>query len=532
MTAGNAAARPTGLSLGRLAERAAERVGDESLLLFEDQRWTAAQLAQRAARLSGGLRAAGLRPGDRVVVCMANCPEVGITYTAAWRAGAAVTPVLFLLSEPELRHVLTDSGARLVVTTPEFLPKVLGAARGVETLAAVVLAGSGADAAAPGTGSGADRVPPVLDYAELERADAAPLIDPPASDMAALLYTGGTTGRAKGVVLSHDALVAASWAGHVALENDYPPIDGRKVALSPLPLSHVYGLVVSVVGVHATEPSTSLLMRWFDPAGWLRLVAEHGVHTSTLVPSMIRMILTQPVAEYDTSSLVRVVSGSTALPREIALEFARRLPHVQLAEGYGCTEAAAIVSTAPRGGSPVGSVGRPAAGVRIRIELPDGTEARPGQAGEICICGPSLMSGYWNAPAETAIALRDGWLHTGDIGRFDEDGFLYVVDRIKDVIIRNGFNIYPRDIEEVMLSHPEVAGCAVVGRPDPLHGEEVVAFVQLAPNATATPESLVAFAKERISAVKYPREVRVVDAIPLTSVLKTDRRALRAMLGG
>jgi long-chain acyl-CoA synthetase len=166
----------------------------------------------------------------------------------------------------------------------------------------------------------------------------------------------------------------------------------------------------------------------------------------------------------------------------------------------------------------------------VRIERRDGTEAVVGEDGEICLRGPSLMRGYWNAPEETAKVLRGGWLHTGDVGKCDEDGYLYVVDRIKDVIIRNGFNVYPRDVEDVLLTHPEVVACGVVGRPDATRGEEIVAFVQLAPGATVTPAELVAFSRERISAVKYPREVLVVDTIPVTSVLKTDRKALRALL--
>ena len=165
-----------------------------------------------------------------------------------------------------------------------------------------------------------------------------------------------------------------------------------------------------------------------------------------------------------------------------------------------------------------------------RIELPDGSEAATGEDGEICIGGATVMQGYWNSPEDTAFALRGGLLHTGDVGHVDEDGWLYVVDRIKDLIIRGGFNVYPRDVEDVLLTHPDVVGAAAVGKPDPKLGEEVVAFVQLAPGSSVTPDELVAFGKEQLGAYKYPREVRVIDAIPLTSVMKTDRKALRATL--
>jgi long-chain acyl-CoA synthetase len=245
---------------------------------------------------------------------------------------------------------------------------------------------------------------------------------------------------------------------------------------------------------------------------------------------MLQMLLQQPIEDYDLSALIRIASGAAPLPPQVVDDLAKRLPHVEVAEGYGCTETAAIISTPPLGAVRRGSVGVPAPGVDLRIERPDGTLAGPGEDGEICVAGPVVMSGYWNSPEDTATALRGGYLHTGDVGRLDDDGYLYIVDRIKDLIIRGGYNVYPRDVEDVLTQHPAVAAAAVVGRPDPKYGEEVVAFVQLWPGAETTPEELIAFAKQHLSAVKYPREVRVIDQIPLTSVLKTDRKKLRALL--
>jgi long-chain acyl-CoA synthetase len=506
----------TGASLQRLAEQSWARNAAGSVLYYEDGRWTGSELAERIRRVAAGLREAGLRPGERVVICMANCPEVSITYNAVWRAGAVATPVLFLLSEDELRHVLADSGAVLVVTTPEFLPKVTAAAAGLHAVRAVVLVG---ELPAPGGGI------PLLPFTELETAAEGELIDAEPSALAALLYTGGTTGRSKGVMISHDALSASAWA---ATATSYD--ESLRSALLPLPLSHVYGLMVSVMGLHTPEPSVSVLMRWFDPVGWLRLAQRHRINLSPLVPTMLQLLLRQPLADYDLSSLVRLTSGSAPLPGPVIDEFRRRLPQVEIGEGYGCTETAAIISTSPLGDTRQGSVGRPAPGVELRIELPDGSVAAPGEGGEICVRGPMLMTGYWNAAEETARALRGGWLHTGDVGRIDEDGFLFIVDRIKDLIIRGGYNVYPRDVEDAMAQHPAVAAAAVVGRPDPKYGEEVVAFVQLREGATAEPEELVEFGKRHLSAVKYPREVRIVDAIPLTSVMKIDRKRLRASL--
>jgi long-chain acyl-CoA synthetase len=510
----------TGSTLQQLTERAWERLGGASLLHFEGETFTGLQLAERTRRLSQGLRDAGLGPGERVVVCMANCPEVGLTYSAVWRAGGVTTPVLFLLSEDELRHVLVDSAAAYVVTTPDFLPKVLASAAGVDTLRAVVVSGAHDTGASP---------VPLLDFAELEAAAEGSLAACAPSDLAALLYTGGTTGRSKGVMLSHDALSSAAWAAVAAgRDNDEPP---TTVSLLPLPLSHVYGLTVSVMGLHATEPGTSVLMRWFDPAGWLQLADQHRVEISALVPSMFQMLLTQPIEDYDLSALRRVASGGASLPPEVAEEFTKRVPGVEITEGYGCTESAAIISTSPPGQVRPGSVGKPPPLMEVRIERADGTVAETGEDGEICLRGPNLMTGYWHSPEETRTAIRDGWLHTGDIGRFDDDGYLYVVDRIKDLIIRGGINVYPRDVEDALLEHPDIVGAGVVGRPDPKMGEEVVAFVQLRPGASLTAEDVVTYAKGRLSAAKYPRDVRIVDAMPLTSVFKLDRKALRTQLG-
>ena len=498
------------LTLARRAEAALERLGDHPSLFFEGAWSTSGELAVRARRAASGFVALGVRPGDRVVLCMANCPEVGIAYAALWRAGAVATPVLFLLSEDELRHVFRDCGAVAVVTTPEFLPKVQASCGGVPV---VVVGGPG--------GSG------TLAWDELESGAELAVVDRAPEDLAALLYTGGTTGRSKGVALTHAGLDAAGEAASLAGRSP-----GRTRSLLPLPLAHVYGLMVCVAGLHAQEPGEAVLMRWFDPAGFVRLAEQHRTQTAALVPSMISMLLGQPLEEHDLSCLERVSSGGAPLAREVALELERRLPGVEVREGYGCTESSALISAQPPDERRLGSVGRPVPGVEVRIVGPAGERLGPGENGEICVRGPVVMAGYWGAPEATAETLRGGWLHTGDVGHLDEDGYLYVVDRIKDLIIRNGFNVYPRDVEDVLLAHPEITGAAVVGRPDPRTGEEVVAFVCVAPGSALTPDQVVAHAKAHLSAAKYPREVRILDAIPLTSVMKTDRKALRARVRG
>ena len=492
-------------TLARRAEAALERLGDHPSLLFEGVWQTSGELAARARRAAAGFVALGVRPGYRVLLFMANCPEVSVTYAALWRAGAVATPVLFLLTEDELRHVLADSGAVAIVTTPEFLPKLLLVAEGRPV---VVVDGEG------GTTT----------FADLEGGSELTIVDRDPTDLAALLYTGGTTGRSKGVALTHAGLDAAGAAGYAA---GYRP--GRTVGLLPLPLAHVYGLMVSVTGLHAVEPGRSVLMRWFDPAGFVSLVEEHRVQSAALVPSMLQMLLTQPLEDHDLASLERVSSGGAPLAVEVAHELERRIPSLEVREGYGCTETTALIAAQPEQRR-LGSVGQAVGGIAIRITGPDGDELPAGADGEICVQGPLVMSGYWQAPEATEQAVRDGWFHTGDVGHLDADGYLWVVDRIKDLIIRNGFNVYPRDVEDVLLAHPEVTAAAVVGRPDPKVGEEVVAFVSVAAGSALTPDQLIGYAKEHISAAKYPREIRIVEAIPLTSVLKTDRKALRAQV--
>jgi long-chain acyl-CoA synthetase len=515
-------------NLARQAELARERQGDYDSLCYEGAWYSSGQLADRAARLATGLAGLGVRPGDRLLVLMANCPEVLITYTAAWRAGAAVTPLIFLVSEEELRHALNDCGAVGVVTTAEFLPKVTGALAGAPGVRFVLV---------PGAGSAADAAPgvPVLDFDQVASADPGSIASRSGTDLAALLYTGGTTGRSKGVPLTHAGLY---WCGSAAHEHS---VRAQVVtSVLPLPLAHAYGLLVICGGMHRTDQPRTILMRWFDPAGWLKLAVEHRIQGTALVPSMIQMLLSQPLEEADLSALAFVSSGAAPLADDVRREFEARVPSATVYEGYGCTEAATFISANPFGARRLGSVGRPVSGVELTITGDDGEVLPAGQDGEICVRSPGVMTGYWHsedtpgladgALADGALAdgaLAGGWLHTGDIGHVDADGYLYVVDRKKDLILRGGFNVFPRDIEDVLLSHPAVAQAGVVGRPDQRLGEEVVAFVSLRPDAAATAEELTEHAKQHLAANKYPREITIVPAVPLTSVGKLDRKKLR-----
>jgi long-chain acyl-CoA synthetase len=484
-------------NLARLAERRLERHGDYESLFFEGEWHRTGVLSDRVHKLAGALVELGVEPGDRVVVLMSNCPDVSVAYDAVWRAGAVLTPVIFLLTPADLRHLLADSEARLAITTPDL--EAMVHETGVETLSTV-------------------------DLPQGEEIDVVPRRD---DDLAALMYTGGTTGRSKGVMLSHEAL----WhAGHNGYEASYVP--GINRSLVTLPLSHAYGLLVTVAGLHAREQTRTTLLRWFDPVSFLTLAAEHGVQTSAVVPSMIQALLACPVEHFDLAALRYLICGAAPLAPDLRRALDERLPQVELREGYGLTECSALVSSNPPGRGRGGSVGLPVEGVELRIVDDDDDVLPRGEIGEICCRSPFVMQGYWRDASLTADTMRGGWLHTGDMGYVDDDGYLFIVDRKKDLIIRGGFNVFPRDVEDALLEHAAVAAAGVVGKPDEAHGEEVVAFVTLREGAEAAGPELVRWAKERLGGYKYPREIRIVAQVPLTPVGKVDRKALRALIDG
>jgi len=499
-------------NLAALSEQAFVRNGDYPSVLFEGTWYRSGELFERTRRLGRGFAELGVEPGDRVVVLMSNSPDVGVVYAGLWRAGAAITPVVFLVGAEELRRILVDAEASAIVTSPEFVPSVAAAADGIASVRWIVVAGGPA-----GEGQ--------ISTADLETAQPGPIVPRGDGDLAALMYTGGTTGRAKGVMLSHENL----WfCAKSATDSSYVP--GTNRAAVPLPLSHAFGLITTIVGMHSPEPPVAVLLRWFDPGSLLQLVQDERVARVALVPSMLQILLGSPLEEFDLSSLRIINVGAAPLAVEVVREFERRVPGVEVLEGYGCTESGAVVSVNLPGERMLGSVGPPIPGYEVRVVDDEDRDFPPGEIGEVCVRSRGVMLGYWKDPEQTAWILRGGWLHTGDLGRVDERGRLFIVDRKKDLIIRGGFNVFPRDVEDVLLEHPAVALAGVVGRPDDRLGEEVAAFVQLSPGATAAPDELMAFAKDRLGAHKYPREIHPVPVIPLTPVGKVDRKALRSML--
>ena len=496
-----------GINIAELFDDGLRRNGDHPALWFEGRWWSSSELNRAGHGLAGGLRSLDIVPGDRVLVTMMNCPEVGTSYLGAWTAGAAVVPVLFLLTADELRHIAADSAAVAVITTPELLSKVREVAASVPSLRHLICVGGGEGA---------------VDFAEL--AGQAPIDTPhPVSDTdaAVLLYTSGTTGKPKGVVLSHGNLRTSAENGHTAWDAG----DGQ-VGLGCLPLSHVYGLSTTLAGTF--RRGSSALMRWFDAAGVLELIEEHRVTITALVPAMMVALLDHPdLPNRDVSSLRWVVSGAAPLPLDLLERFEAAFGCTVL-QGYGLSESTAQCSLNTPDHNRPGSVGRPLPGVEVVVVDRDGQRLPAGEDGEILLRGGNVMHGYHGMAEETARAVVDGWLHTGDVGHLDADGYLYVLDRSKDLIIRGGFNIIPRDVEEVLVAHPAVGQAAVIGLPDERLGEVVHADVMLTPGAAATEAELIAHCRERLAAYKCPQSIHIVGALPLNSVGKVLKRQLRS----
>ena len=495
------------MNLATLGEDSLRRYGEYVALAFEGRELTNVDLQRAANRLANALSRRGIEPGDRVVVMLANCPEVLQAYTAILKLGAVIVPVVFLLGAEEVRHILAHSEAKLLITSPDMTWKAEGFA------GPVVLVGGGAAAA--------------LAWEDLVagQPDAFPIVERRSEDLAVILYTAGTTGQPKGVALSHANLTENARAAATLYE-----LDRTEWALAVLPLSHSYGLTLMNAG-HILG-TRSVLLRWFNPELVLETIERHRVQSMAGVPTMFVYLLNFPDGgRFDTSSMKTWGSGAAPLPVEIVEPFEKKFGG-RLLEGYGLTEASPVVSAHRQSGERrLGSVGRPIPGVDVAILDDDDRPVPTGAVAEVCVRGPNVMLGYYRMPEETAKTIRHGWLHTGDMGRLDDAGYLYIVERKKDLIIRGGFNIYPREVEDVLYAHPAVAEAAVVGVPDAVMGEDVLAFVVTKRDTSATPEALIMFCQERLAKYKCPKQVRFVDALPKSPIGKILRKELRAIAG-
>jgi long-chain acyl-CoA synthetase len=472
-----------------------------------------------SGRVAAGLRAAGLRRGDTVALHLPNVPEFVFAYFGALKAGITVVPLNPLLKAPEIAYHLRDSGSHLLITFAAFAGE---AVRGAEEAGHIRTHVVGSPGAELPTGT--------RPFEELYGADDDDVEPMNSDDTALVIYTSGTTGRPKGAELTHFQMyMACTVAGQTF---GYRVDD---VTMAVLPLFHVFGLS-SVLNCVVRFGASAVLEPRFQVATVLDSIEAHRVTVFAGVPTMFIALTQADLAGRDVSSLRVCVSGGASIPGEVLKAFEAAYAGAPVLEGYGLSETCALATfNQSAEDRRVGSIGRRMWGVEIRVvdgedrELPAG----PDQVGEIVLRGHNVMKGYRGKPDATAEVLRSGWFHTGDLGYRDEDDFFYIVDRTKDLVIRGGFNVYPREIEEVLHAHPAVLEAAVLGRPDPRLGEEVVAFITLKRGATVTPDELIAFSKERMAAYKYPREVIVVDQMPKGGSGKVLKNELRAVhLGG
>ena len=479
--------------MSNLAEILATTVGehgDRIAIELDDIKLNYAIVDQAAARAAGLLRDAGVNPGDRVGIMLPNVPYFPFVFFGAMRLGAVVVPMNPLLKEREVAFHLGNSGASTIVAWHQF-----------EEAATTGASDAGARTIIVEPGKFEERLGAVEPVPEIvDRAD---------DDTAVILYTSGTTGTPKGAELTHGNLTAAAEIAVGLVDKG-----AGDVTLGALPLFHVFGLTSGLESSVSVGACLTLLPR-FDAGKALEIVQRDGVTTFLGVPTMYAAILHHEGGEtFDTSSLDLCVSGGAAMPVEILRAFEEKFGCTIL-EGYGLSETCGIASfNRPDRERKAGSIGIPVPGVDMKVVDDDGNEVAQGEVGEILIRGPVVMKGYWNRPDATADTLVDGWMRTGDMARVDEDGYFFVVDRKKEMIIRGGFNVYPRELEEVLYEHPAVREAAVVGLPHDSLGEEVGAAVALKPGEQVEPDEIRAYMKERVAAYKYPRVVWIVDDLP------------------
>jgi long-chain acyl-CoA synthetase len=493
------------------------RSGTATIFGQRIQDWAA--FATRTAKLAGALTALGFQPGDRIGILALNSDRyLEAFFGLAW-GGFAFVPINTRLAPPEIVFWLTDSGCTGLLIDDTFTPILPAVLPQTPELRYIIHIGDGA------TPDGQ------LSYESLI-AGALPAADAGrrGQDLAGIFYTGGTTGRSKGVMLSHANILANA-------QNIQPatPISDRTRFIHAAPMFHLADgammfLVTAFGGSHTFLPR-------FDPGAFLRTVEEHGVTTALIVPTMINMLVHHSeVTQHDLSTLRGCIYGASPMPEALIHRAMQVMPRVQFTQAYGQSEASPVMTLMPPEyhvfegpyAGRIKSAGRAALGCELRIVDEDDNEAPPHTVGEICGRGPMVMLGYWKQPELTAHTLRNGWLHTGDGGYLDEEGFLFVVDRMKDMIVSGGENVYSAEVEEALYSHKAVAECAVIGVPDDTWGERVHAIVRLKPGTTASDKDLIAACHDRIANYKCPRSVTIQsDPLPISGAGKILKAELR-----
>ncbi|WP_114569969.1 long-chain-fatty-acid--CoA ligase [Exiguobacterium flavidum] len=523
------------IPLYQMLDEAARDFPEGRALSFLGKRMTFFEVQQDALRLSTILREAGVEKGDRVGIMLPNCPQYMISYFAVLYAGGTVVQINPLYTERELEQILLDSGATRLITLDLLYPKScrIRKAAGLTTVITTSIADylpfpknklypiksrKDNNIIIDTTGS-----VPFLSLRGTEPADAV-AVDPK-EDVAVLQYTGGTTGLPKGVMLTHFNLTA-----NVQQIDEwfykYTRGDGRKL-LAVVPYFHVYGMTCNL-NFGMFNAYEQIMLPKFEIDQVLKTIDKEKPHLFPGAPTMYVGLLNHPkLKKYDLSSIEACISGSAPLPIEVQEKF-ERITGGRIVEGYGLSETSPVTHTnCIWDKRETGSVGIPVPDTYAKVVLGDGeTEAEVGEIGEIAVKGPQVMKGYWKRPEDTTAVLRDGWLFTGDLGYMGEDGFFHIVDRKKDLIIASGFNIYPREVEEVLYEHPAVKEAVVIGVPDPYRGETVKAFIVLKDETSVSTDELDVFCRERLASYKVPRSYEFRAELPKTFVGKILRRVL------
>jgi len=526
------------ISVGGILSVAAKRWPTAIATQFYGAKVTYRELDEAASRFAGGLRRIGVQPGDRVSLLMPNCPQFAIALFGVLRAGAIVVQTNPLYTPRELEEMYRDAGVETVVCVDLFFKNV-AKAKASTLLRRVVV--TDIKEYLPGLLAALYPIKKKKDHGKIvipaepwvhwfqDLLASGPLDVEPAdlNDVAILQYTGGTTGTPKGAMLTHRNLVVNA----TQLIAWFPGLkESQEVFLCAIPFFHVYGLTVALLGP-ITIAATMVIHpnpREIEPI--MKLITKTKPAIFPGVPTMYVAIVNHPkVSRYDLKSIRACVSGAAPLPPEVRRKF-EAITGGKLVEGYGLTEASPVTHCNPIFGEYKEGIGIPLPDTDAKLVDVEtaSRDVAPGQSGELAIRGPQVMKGYWNRPQETAkVITRDGWLLTGDVAVMDADGRFRIVDRKKDMIIASGYNVYPREVEDVLFTHPAVKQAAVIGIPDPYRGESVKAFVVLKDGATATDAEIVAFCKERLAPFKVPKKVEFVKELPMTLVGKVLRRALR-----
>jgi long-chain acyl-CoA synthetase len=517
------------IPLFRILEDTAKDFPDLDAVIFLGKKIPYRDIAGWARNLAFGLHQIGIRKGQRVAIMLPNCPQFIVAYYAILRLGGVVVNVNPMYVERELEFQLKDAGAQTIVAARDLLPR-LEAVREKIPLRTLILTDLDEHVRRQGGGKpGPGNRPGILDYADLlqeGKSQASPMVPVDPDEVALLQYTGGTTGFSKGAMLTHynlvsDVVQCVSW--NAGAER------GRERMLAVLPLFHVYGMTVTMNEAIYLAATIILLPR-FQVDDCLEAINAYQPTRFPGVPTMYIALVNHPkVKDYNISSIKVCSSGSAPMPVE-ALRTFEELTGGKISEGYGLTEASPVTHANPFAGQrKIGSIGLPRPDTDAKIvDLETGEkDLPPGEEGELCIRGPQVMKGYWNRPEESAKSLRDGWLYTGDIAKMDEEGYFYIVDRKKDMIICGGYNVYPREVEEALYLNPKILEASVLGIPDPYRGETVKAFIVLKPGEKAIGEEMIEFCRQNLARFKVPTVIEFRDELPKSHVGKVLKKVLR-----